>query len=115
MADSKFDYGDDQLGYWAHRIKERYPKLQNETFIKIIQAGTEGKWKEKYEPNVCLSMIISWIEKFKQERDAAIAAEEESIQNEARSVNFETGISLETCLYEIRRKRKEAKEGEKNG
>lgn len=92
MSDNKFDYNDIQLGYWAKRIASRFPKLTSEKFIEIIEMGTEGKWKGKYESNMCLSVIIGWIEKFREETiekakssSDALKIDNEKLYNEARA------------------------------
>jgi len=53
---------------------------------------------------------MKWIEATKIEIDAKIAAEEKSIFDEARNINFETGIDLNTCIEEVRKQRNKPKE-----
>lgn|GEM_PF-7072849 len=110
FGDSRFDYGDVQLGFWAERIALKYPKLNEKTLKEIICNGADGKWDDKYNQHTKLSTIMKWIEATKIEIDAKIAAEEKSIFDEARNINFETGIDLNTCIEEVRKQRNKPKE-----
>lgn len=98
MADSKFDYNDTQLAYWAERIIKRHPDMLMPKLIEIIQAGTEGRWKDKYYQNVNLSMIFDWIEKFlKEEKEAAEKKEKEDFARDA-----EAGMKLYMNIEQYR-------------
>lgn len=105
MCDQKFDYKDDQLTYWAKRVSFLYPKLSTRVFMEIVQLGTDGKWKGKYEGHTTFSVLIGWIEKFKEEKTAEaekIKAEKaESARKEweaDRIEAFEKNIDLDTFL-----------------
>lgn len=89
MADSRFDYKDSQLDFWADRIATKFPKLTNEKLTEIICLGVEGKWRDKYNNHINLSTIISWIEATKTE--AKEVADKERIQKEKdiRNLQFE--------------------------
>lgn len=101
MADTKFDYNDIQLGYWAKRITERFPDISPETLIKALQNGTEGKYKAQYEPNVNLSIIIGWIERFlKEESESKIVNAKKSYEDDCKTA-FDMMLTIDQYYKKI--------------
>lgn len=62
LADSRFNYSETQLNYWAAEIQNDYPNISLETFTKIIRKGIKGGFEMKSN-HITLSVIFDWVKR----------------------------------------------------
>jgi hypothetical protein len=65
LADSRFNYSDEQLNYWAAELQNDFPNSSMEGLTTIIRKGIKGGYEVKSN-HITLSVIYSWINQYKK-------------------------------------------------